>query len=173
MERPRSRTDGQSVSTVSRRTMVTGAVATGVTVATHNAGATQSTPQATPETDGGIDTGRLMRVSANLCGGAILKQEHADTLLDILNSDAAVLPAFEELETVEEFTEEAMTEVSPEAQALAANILQYWFLGRYNGDPIENRSHLFFDLACWQPLPYSTQPSTCKSFGYWAAEIEL
>lgn len=162
-----------STSRLNRRALVAGAMVGGVTVASHTVGVAQGTPQATPEIDGGIEIGRLMMVSANLCGGARLKQDNADTLLALLNSDERNLPAFEELEAVVEFTDDAVAATSPEAQQVAVNILQYWFLGRYNDLPIENRADLFFDLACWQTLPYSTQPSTCKSFGYWAAEIEL
>lgn len=173
MEPDRGLTNEQHLSTLNRRLAISGAVAVGITAATHAVGSAQGTPQAAPETDGAIDNSRLMALSENLCGGATLKAENADTLLTLLGNDGSNVTAFEELEAVAEFTDEAMEAVSPEAQQLAANILQYWFLGRYNGEPVEDRAEMFFDLACWQTLPYSTQPSTCKSFGYWAVEIEL
>lgn len=154
--------------TVSRRAMVAGAAGT-VGLA---AARTGSTAQGTPATDG-LDTQRVMMVSANLCGGAQLKTTHLDELLALMTGESDAASSLEELARVTEFTDAAMKELSPEAQALAANMLQFWFLGRWNGEPIPNRSGVFFDLACWQALPYSTQPSTCKSFGYWAVEIEL
>jgi hypothetical protein len=73
---------------------------------------------------------------------------------------------------VEDFTPEALGETLLEAQRIATNILQYWFLGQYNGVPTDNRAERFFGLASWQALPYFTQPTMCKSFGYWAADLE-
>lgn len=173
MEPERNFVDEREQTTLSRRTMISGAAAAGIAVAAHTGYAAQGTPQATPAVEGELDAGRVMMVSANLCGGAILKQDNAGPLLEILNGEPGLVAPFEELEAVVEFTEEAMQDVSPDAQALAANILQYWFLGRWEGEPIETRAEMFFDFACWQALPYSTEPSTCKSFGYWAVEIEL
>ena len=172
MEPDRNSGNNGTSNTLNRRSVLVGAAATAVAAATHSAAA-QGTPEATPAMEGELDSGRVMMVSANLCGGAILNQDNAGTLLEILNSDPEVIAPFEELEAVVQFTDEAMQDVSANAQTLAANILQYWFLGRYDGEPIANRAEMFFDFACWQPLPYSTEPSTCKSFGYWAVEIEL
>ncbi len=162
----------QAASTLNRRAMLAGTAATAVAVATHSVAA-QGTPEATPQVDGELDFDRVMLVSANLCGGARLNGDIAGPLIEKLNSDPALVAPFEELESVDEFTEEAMENVSEEANRLATNILQYWFLGRYDGELVENRAEIFFDLACWQTLPYSTAPSTCKSFGYWAEDIEL
>lgn len=161
-----------ATSTLNRRAAVAGTAASAIATATHVATA-QGTPEATALVSGDLDSGRVMMVSTNLCGGANLKQENAGVLLEILNGNPEFAAPFEELEAVAEFTEDAMADVTPEAQTLAANILQYWFLGRFDGEPIEGRADLYFDLACWQALPYSTAPSTCKSFGYWAVEIEL
>lgn len=158
---------------LNRRALMTGAVATGVAAMSYAGVAGQSPPHGTPEAASELDEERVMAVSTNLCGGATLKAENVGALLTILNSDDENVSAFEELEAIADFTDEAMSEVSPEGQALAANILQYWYLGRFNDAPVEERSEMFFDLACWQTLPYATQPSTCKSFGYWAVEIEL
>lgn len=158
--------------TLNRRAAVAGAAASAIATAAHVATA-QGTPDATVVAAGDLDSARVMMVSTNLCDGATLKQENVGVLLDILNGSPEFVVPFEELEAVTEFTEDAMADVTPEAQSLAANILQYWFLGRFDGEPIEGRADQFFDFACWQALPYSTAPSTCKSFGYWAVEIEL
>lgn len=91
----------------------------------------------------------------------------------LLRGESDVLSTLDELEAIDEFTDEAIAAASPEARELASNILQYWFLGRWSGEPVENRAEMYFDLASWQTLPYSTQQSTCKSFGYWAVDIEL
>lgn len=154
--------------TVSRRAMVAGAAGSVGLVAARSGAVAQGTP-----TSDALDRQRVMMVSANICGGARLTTTHLDELMALMSGDSHAFASLEELANVSEFTEAALKELSKDAQELAGNMLQFWFLGRWNGEPIPNRSGVFFDLACWQALPYSTQPSTCKSFGYWAVEIEL
>ncbi len=175
---PGARQDG----TLNRRTVITGSVATGVAAfgqqvaaqsdpGTPNA-TTQASPVASPETTG-IDAGKLMMLSANLCGGAVLNADHVDGLIALLGSEDNIREPLDELFAVEWFTEESLAETSREAQKVAGNILQYWFVGWYNGEPVDNRTELYFDLAGWQALPYRTEQSACKDLFYWAEEIDL
>ncbi|MGB3327318.1 MAG: hypothetical protein WBA46_00105, partial [Thermomicrobiales bacterium] len=76
-----------------------------------------------------------------------------------------------ELAAIADMTPEALAAASDGAQAVAANILSYWFQGQYDGKPAPNRADIFFSLAAWQALPYMTQPTLCKAFGYWAADV--
>lgn len=171
MEPIRPTNCGCHTDTLNRRTLIAGAVATGAVVAGQKSTLAQGSPVASPAT--GIDADRLMALSIDLCGGAELDENGAEGLLLLLDSEPDIVPAFEELEAVSEITPESIGATSAEAQRLSTNILQYWFIGQYDGEPVENRADLFFSLACWQPLPYATQASSCKSFGYWAVEIEL
>lgn len=156
---------------VNRRTVVSGAVATGATAALWKPAAGEGTPDATAVST--IDTARLMALSERLAGGASLNEDAAEGLLTLLEAEPGFNSAFEELESLGEITDEAVAGTTDDAQRLSTNILQYWFLGRYDGEPVENRADFYFSFASWQALPYSTQQSTCKSFGYWALEIEL
>lgn len=175
---PAERPDG----TLTRRTLITGSVATGAAVlgqqvvaqsdpGTPNA-TSQASPIASPESTD-IDAGKLMQLSANLCGGAVLNPDHVDGLIQLLGSEDNIKEPLDELFAVEWFTEESLAETSPQAQKVAGNILQYWFVGWYNGKPVENRADLYFDLAGWQALPYQTTQSACKGLFYWAEEIDL
>jgi hypothetical protein len=175
---PVDRQDG----TLNRRTMITGSVATGVAAlgqqvaAQSDPGTPNATSQATPAASPAsvdIDAGKLMMLSANLCGGAILNADHVDGLVALLGSEENIKEPLDELFAVEWFTEESLAETSREAQQVAGNILQYWFVGWYNGEPVKNRTGLYFDLAGWQALPYRTEQSACKELFYWAEEIDL
>lgn len=167
---------------LNRRTMITGSVATGVAVLSQQVAAqsdpgtpnatSQATPAASPESTG-IDAGKLMMLSANLCGGAVLNPDHVDGLVALLASEDNINQPLDELFAVEWFTEESLAETSREAQRVAGNILQYWFVGWYNGKPVDNRADLYFDMAGWQALPYRTEQSACKDLFYWAEEIDL
>lgn len=161
--------------TIKRRSVISGALATGAAIAGMPGVMAQSSPVASPAASpaAAIELDRVMAVSTELCGGAKLADAAGEGLVSILSSEPGAIAAFEELEGLPEFTSESVAGTSAEAQALSANILQYWFLGRWNGEPVQERSDIFFSLACWQALPYATQISSCKSYGYWQAEIEL
>lgn len=122
--------------------------------------------------EGTIDLDRVMALSSRLAGGASLDASAGEGLVSLLAAEPGIDATLRELEGVENFTPETLTETLLEAQRIATNILQYWFLGQYNGIPTDNRAERFFGLACWQTLPYFTQPTMCKSFGYWAEDLE-
>ena len=169
---------------LTRRTMIATSVATGVATLGNQAAIAQSTPPtpgaegvatpaASPIATSEIDTGKLMMLSANLCGGARLNPAQAEGLITLLAGEENVNSPLEELFAVEWFTPESLAETSPEAQRVAKNILQYWFLGRYDGELVENRSKLYIELASWQSLPYQTQQGACKGLNYWAEEVNI
>lgn len=160
--------------TLNRRAMITASMATGVATLGHQSAVAQSTPSAaSPVAGADIDTDKLMMLSANLCGGAILNPDLVVGLAALLANEENATSTLEELQAVEWFTPESLAETSPEAQAVAKNILQYWFLGQYNGELVENRTELYIELATWQSLPYMTQQGACKGENYWAEEVTL
>lgn len=174
----------ESRTRLNRRSMIATSVATGVAALGSQAAVAQSTPStpgatgvATPAASAvatsQIDTAKLMMLSANLCGGASLKPALAEGLASLLAGEENVNASLEELLAVDWFTPETLAETSPEAQRVAKNILQYWFLGRYDGELVENRSKLYIELASWQSLPYQTQQGACKGVNYWAEEVKL
>jgi hypothetical protein len=59
------------------------------------------------------------------------------------------------------------------AEAALANIVEFFYLGQFNGAPVENRADLFPGLVSFQTLPYVTVPAICKAYGYWATEVDL
>ncbi len=62
---------------------------------------------------------------------------------------------------------------SPAGFTARTNILQFWYLGEFNGAPIDNRADRFAGLISYEALPYSTIPAVCKRHGYWAEELGL
>ena len=45
--------------------------------------------------------------------------------------------------------------------------------GYFDGNPVENRAEIVMGLPVWGTLPYFTQPALCKSFAYWANDVEI
>lgn len=58
-------------------------------------------------------------------------------------------------------------------QAVVNNMLEYWYLGNFNGNPVENREEIFANLLSYGALPYITVRAVCKGFGYWAKDFNL
>jgi hypothetical protein len=131
-----------------------------------------ATPEASPATQV-IDANRVLALSDRLTGGATLAQSAAGDLVALLEAEPDIAASLAELEGVTEFTPDSLAATSPAAQMVATNILQFWFLGRYANEPVANRASMYFGFASWPTLPYATQQSLCKSYGYWAQEIEL
>jgi hypothetical protein len=118
-----------------------------------------------------VDTGKLLELSQSLVGGGKLDEGMVEMLGQIIATDSAATGAVDELLAMNPLSAESLAAGSPEAQLLATNILQFWYLGNWNNEPIENRASVFFQLPVWQTLPYSTQPTLCKAHGYWATEV--
>lgn len=174
LEDPRS----PATARISRRALISASVATAAAAPVAGRAAAQgsmhqeATPDASPVTSS-IDSGKLLDLSARLVGGGNLAQDAVGGLAALLASEPAIETTFAELAALGEITPEALAAISPEARRVSANILQYWYLGRYDGEPVPRRADIYFSLVSWQALPYATQPTLCKSFGYWASEIQL
>jgi hypothetical protein len=164
--------DRLSDRSLTRRRLVATTALTGAAALMAPSVTAASTPVASPVT-ATIDPDRLMALSGRLTGGATLNTAAAGDLASLLAVEPGIAEHLAELEAVTDFTPESLAATSPGAQTVAANILQFWFLGRYADQPVANRADFFFSLASWQTLPYATQQSLCKSFGYWAVEIDL
>jgi len=167
---------------VSRRHFVgaaTGALAAPVlagTVAGQNLDATPAlgSPSSNPDIVAVIDAGALLALSEALVGGGQLNQDAVNPLALLIGSDPARVSGFEELTRLEDpATREALENISGDAARVVNDILQYWYLGYFEDQPVENRAELFFGLPVWGTVPYFTQPTLCKGFGYWATEVDI
>jgi hypothetical protein len=56
------------------------------------------------------------------------------------------------------------------ALVIVTNILQFWYLGHFRNEPLENRAERLAGLVSYNSLPYVTVPAVCKEFGYWAID---
>ena len=168
---------GHATTTVSRRRFV-GATA-GVLAAAPLHAVAQSTPEtdqpvATPAATVAIDLEQLRGVSLALVGGGSFSDAGLQTLGGLISNDPARVSAFEEMATLDDpSTPEALDGMPAEARALVDDIMSFWYLGNYAGAPVANRAELFFGLPVWATVPYTTQPTLCKAFGYWATEVSL
>lgn len=139
--------------------------------------------QSTPETDQPvesasgeitIDLSILSAVSLALVGGGTLADDALQTLGQLISGDPALVTAFEELGSLDGLSaRDALDSVSRDAQKLAEEIVGFWYLGNFNGKPVDNRADLYLGLPVWGTLPYITQPTLCKAFGYWATDVTL
>lgn len=172
MHKSSSASDRLQQSSLSRRRLIASTTIGGVSALALSVPSLAAMQSATPQA-AAIDAADLFSLSGRLTGGASLNEAAVPALATLLSAEPDIAATLQELDAISEFSAEALAAASPAAQAVATNILQYWFLGRYNGEFVANRSDIFLSLACWQALPYSTQPSVCKSFGYWAEEIAL
>lgn len=153
---------------VSRRRLVAGTAVAGLGAALPVAAGAQATPDASPAA---LDAALVLAVSQALVGGGTLADAAVPALVDLLAAEPGIEATLKELSAIPDMTPEALAAASPEARAVATNILTYWFQGRYDDAPVANRADIFFQFASWQALPYMTQPTLCKAFGYWAADV--
>lgn len=129
------------------------------------------TPIASPAASTPVDTEKLMSVSTALVGSDALSEDGVGPLAQLIGADAALSRGFDELAGVDDLASDGgLDGLSDDAKATATDILTYWYLGQFEGQPVENRAELFFGLPVWQTVPYATQPTLCKSFGYWATD---
>jgi hypothetical protein len=155
------------------------AVAAGSVAASSLHAAAQSTPEteqpvATPSGEIRIDSEQLARVSLALMGGGTLNDPGIETLAGLISANEQGVRAFDELAHLDDpSSEEALDKMSPNARDLVENIVQFWFMGQFDGNPVENRADLYFALPVWETVPYFAQPTLCKAFGYWALEVSL
>lgn len=177
-ETPGCKCAGREPAHVTRRAFV-GVAAGAVAAVPLHAMAHQSTPQtgqpvATPAGEVTIDLGRLGEVSLALVGGGTLADTALETLGALISADPAMVAAFDELAALgDPSSPDAMDAMSGDARKLVGNIVEFWYLGNFDGSPVANRADLYFGLPVWKALPYIAQPTLCKAFGYWATDISL
>lgn len=145
-------------------------------VAAQNEDATPElgTPIASPSTPIPIDVDALFTLSQKLVGGGELDRNNAEPLAKLIGGDANLVRGFEELVAMgNPASEKALSGMSENASAVVHDILQYWYLGYFEEQPVENRADIFFGLPVWGTVPYVTQPTLCKGFGYWATDVNI
>ena len=129
------------------------------------------TPIASPAASAAVDVETLLAVSTALVGSDTLSEDAAGALAQLIGSNPARVAGFETLAAADDPT--ALEALPDDAATVATDILTYWYLGQFDGQPVENRAAIFFGLPVWQTVPYATQPTLCKAFGYWATEVPV
>lgn len=134
----------------------------------------QGSPITSPVVSNPVDVEALYTLSQQLVGSDDLDRKAADALAALIGADPAHAAGFEELVALEKpGSRETLKGVSSDASALATSILTYWYLGMFDGRPVEHRADIFFGLAAWKTVPYFTQPTLCKGPGYWATDVQV
>jgi hypothetical protein len=137
-------------------------------LAPHVSQAAQNSGLATPTAD--QERGeKLTALSKQLCGGGTFDAALAASLLTLLNSDAKLSQGLDELlampaETLLSATPPA---TSANAETTSQAILQFWYAGSFNGNPIVDRAAGYTQLIAWQAM-YTPSWTTCKLYGGWA-----
>lgn len=130
-----------------------------------------ASPIASPAATSPIDAGTLLAVSTALVGTDALNADYVEPLARLIGADPALAAGFDELARADDLAADGSLDgLSDSAKATATDILTYWYAGYFEGNPVEHRAEIFFGLPVWGTLPYATQPTLCKSFGYWAAD---
>ncbi len=128
-------------------------------------------PIASPAAAIPIDTDQLLNVSIALVGVDTLNADYVEPLAKLIGADAALAEGFDELASTDNLAGDGSLDgLSDSATATATDILTYWYTGYFEGNPVENRAEIFFGLPVWGTVPYATQPTLCKAFGYWAGD---
>ncbi len=132
------------------------------------------TPVASPASVVSIDVDALHALSQTLVGGGELNRNAVEPLAQLIGGDDELVAGFEELvQSDDPASDEARERMSESAAATVSAILHYWYRGYFDGQPVENRADIFFGLPAWSAVPYFTQPTLCKGFGYWATDVEI
>lgn len=160
--------DVPSTTSITRRHLLTGSAAMVTAPAlARSVGAHEASP---PDDEVGLEDFRAL--CRSLVGVDDLPDESLEELLGLMNGDPWSAEGMREL--IDHAAGESDTApISLESSAAAANILQYWYVGEFNGEPIENRAERFSGLIAHQVLPYVTIQAVCKEYGYWAEELDL
>ena len=146
------------------QTASTGALAATIATPAIRTTAQGGTPAPTPAADDA-----LLQVSQALVGGGNLDQAALPALEELVSGAGGL----DELMALDPITTESIAAAPADVVTLAGNILQFWYLGHWDGEPIDDLADRYFGLVEWQTVPYATQPTLCKSFGYWATEVSV
>lgn len=119
-----------------------------------------------------IDEDALYALSQKLVGGGDLARGRVSRLATLLASQPALKTGAAELIQLKNPTSaQAQRGLSANGHSACTNILTYWYEGTFDGQPVEQRSSVFFSLPAWGTVGYLTQPTMCKGFGYWAQDV--
>lgn len=130
-----------------------------------------ASPIASPAAAVAIDAEQLLAVSTALVGTDSLNADYVEPLAQLIGADPALAEGFDELAQADDLAADGSLDgLSDSATATATDILTYWYTGYFEGSPVENRAQIFFGLPVWGTVPYATQPTLCKAFGYWAGD---
>lgn len=138
----------------------------------YNATPQSGTPVASPAA-AKVDEDALYDLSQTLVGGGKLDRNAIGSLAKLIGGDADLASGFEELVNLDDPTsDDARASLSENAQHASTDILLYWYDGYFGDHPVENRADILFGLPVWSAVPYVTQPTLCKGFGYWTNEVK-
>jgi len=129
----------------------------------------EASPVASPVADVNVDVFRVICFTA--AGVAELPDEPLRQLLGLIQADGPSAAGLQEMLAAGGSLDFA--NLSGDATTTVTNIVEFWYLGNFNGAPVENRADLFPGLVSFQTLPYVTIPAICKAYGYWAMELDL
>lgn len=131
--------------------------------------AQDASPAATPVADVNIDVFRVICLAAT--GVTELPDEPLRRLLGLIVADDATAAGLQEMLVAGSNLD--LANLSDAATTTVTNIVEFWYLGNFNGAPVENRAELLAGLVSYQTLPYVTIPAVCKAYGYWAIALDL
>lgn len=129
----------------------------------------EASPVASPVADVNVDVFRVICLAAT--GVTDLSDESVTQLLDLVVADGPSATGLQEMLAAGGGLD--LANLSGDATAAVTNIVEFFYLGNFNGAPVENRADLFPGLVSFQTLPYVTIPAVCKAYGYWATELDL
>lgn len=152
---------------LSRRHLLAG---TAASVGTANVGMPAFAQQ--PNAGTAANTDAFRRLCITLVGVESLPDDPLQQLLGLLTDDESSAAGLQELLNTNGGKAD-LNSLSPDANTTVSNILQFWYLGNFNGAPLENRAERFGGLISHHILPYITIQAVCKNFGYWAEDLEL
>ena len=135
--------------------------------------ATPTAPTPAPPPPPPEELDAFMAISTILVGGGRLDRTRGERLLTLLTADPARRPGLAALLVAAPAPGAAAATpiaLPPGGQAVAADILRFWYLGTFDGQPVADRATAWFGLSAWQAVPYTPAPSVCKAFGFWATE---
>ncbi len=153
---------------LTRRHLIAGAGAAATSVMVGPALAQDASPVAS-----GVDPAAFRALCQSITGFATLDDAGLEQLLDLFLADEETTASLQELLTMEIDPDFNPLQLDFPLVVVVNNILQFWFLGSFRNEALENRDQRSPRLLAYQSLPYITAPALCKAFGYWATDPNL
>ena len=147
-----------------KRTVVAGTPASGVTVEP-GGGHAAGHPGASPTAPARLSP--FLALSVALVGGGELDEGRARQYLAFVDADAAKQRALDEL-LARAGKPWWARRLSSAARELRKEILEFWYLGTVDGQPMAGSAPAWATLHAWQAVQYTPAPGLCKGYGSWA-----